>query len=205
MRDDRGDALPRELDAAVAALRRLPPTTAGAVDRVLAAVAADGRRASRARVGRRWWLGGTAGALLAASVGALLVARPDVAREAPVATVAAEPAPAAGGLATPVADVHPAVGERAAADAPQPVAFVVRRVGARRVALVGDFNRWDASATPMRRLADGTWTAEVPLTPGRHAYSFVVDGRTWVLDPRAPVAHDPDFGREHSVIVVGLP
>jgi 1,4-alpha-glucan branching enzyme len=98
------------------------------------------------------------------------------------------------------------VGATAApADAPQPVAFVVRRPGARAVALVGDFNRWDVTATPMRRLPDGTWTAEVPLTPGRHGYSFVVDGATWVLDPRAPVARDADFGRDHSVIVVGLP
>jgi hypothetical protein len=98
----------------------------------------------------------------------------------------------------------PASGVAAALEeAPRPVRFALRMPAARRVALVGDFNRWDPAATPLVRGADG-WETEVALTPGRHAYAFVVDGARWVLDPAAPSEHDPDFGRARSVTVVGL-
>ena len=76
---------------------------------------------------------------------------------------------------------------------------------ARRVSLVGDFDVWSPTAEPMRRLPDGTWTTTVALTPGRHAYAFVVDDTVWVTDPTAPLVRDPDYGRDHSVIVVGQP
>jgi 1,4-alpha-glucan branching enzyme len=100
--------------------------------------------------------------------------------------------------------VVPAAGTAAALDeAPRVVRFTLRAPGARRVAIVGDFNRWDPAATPLAAAA-GRWEVEVPLTPGRHAYAFVVDGRRWVLDPAAPSERDPDFGREHSVTVVGV-
>ena len=89
-------------------------------------------------------------------------------------------------------------------EAPQLVRFRLRAPGARGVAVVGDFNRWDRAATPLGARHGGEWTADVPLTPGRHAYAFVVDGRRWVLDPAAPAERDPDFGRAHSVTVVGL-
>jgi len=83
--------------------------------------------------------------------------------------------------------------------------FVVLAPGAQQVALVGDFNRWDASATPMRPLADGrTWIVELPLQPGRHAYAFLVDG-TVAVDPAAPRSAEDDFGRPNSVIVVSAP
>jgi hypothetical protein len=65
----------------------------------------------------------------------------------------------------------------------------VRRAGGANVSLVGDFNGWDASATPMRR-TDGrtTWSVAVQLPAGRHVYAFVVDGDAWVADPQAPLA-----------------
>ena len=45
------------------------------------------------------------------------------------------------------------------------------------VSLLGEFNRWSTTATPMRRREDGTWEASVELPPGRYGYCyFVVDG-----------------------------
>ncbi len=79
--------------------------------------------------------------------------------------------------------------------------FVLMAPTATSVALVGDFNAWDVRATPLVR-RDGVWTVEVGLRPGRHVYSFVVDGREWVPDASAPEAPDDDFGRPSSVIVV---
>jgi Carbohydrate-binding module 48 (Isoamylase N-terminal domain) len=87
---------------------------------------------------------------------------------------------------------------------PEPVVrFALVAPGASRVSLVGDFNRWDAAATPMRQLGDGRlWLVEVPLPPGRHVYAFVVDGDV-TPDPAAPRAGDEDFGVPSSVVLVG--
>jgi hypothetical protein len=84
--------------------------------------------------------------------------------------------------------------------------FVLARRGATRVALVGDFNDWDAHRTPMTRdNGSDLWSVSLPLTPGRHVYAFVVDDSVWTLDPRAARARDADYGRAQSVIVVGRP
>jgi hypothetical protein len=86
---------------------------------------------------------------------------------------------------------------------PSSVRFALVAPGASRVSLVGDFNQWDAGATPMRQLGDGRlWLVEVPLPPGRHVYAFVVDGDV-TPDPAAPRAGEEDFGTPSSVILVG--
>jgi AMP-activated protein kinase-like protein len=85
-----------------------------------------------------------------------------------------------------------------------PQQFVLRNATAHRVSLVGDFNDWNVTAAPLSRSADGDWSTIVPVLPGRHLYGFMVDS-VFVLDPRAPKAHDPDLGSEGSVIIVGRP
>jgi len=55
---------------------------------------------------------------------------------------------------------------------------------AKGVALVGDFNGWDTTATPMHRTTDGRWTVTLELHHGHHQYLFVVDG-TPRLDTKA--------------------
>lgn len=75
---------------------------------------------------------------------------------------------------------------------------------ARSVSLVGDFNDWNVTATPLT-LENGAWVATMPLLPGRHVYAFVVNGETWIADPRAPQATDSDFGRPGSVIIIQAP
>jgi hypothetical protein len=73
---------------------------------------------------------------------------------------------------------------------------------ASHVAIVGDFNQWNAESLPMRRSADGLrWEIEVPLPPGRYTYGFVVDGRL-TRDPRAPESASDDFGIPSSVRMV---
>ena len=88
--------------------------------------------------------------------------------------------------------------------APRTVKFVLVAPQAAKVSVVGDFNRWDTAATPMKG-ADGTWTVFVPLTPGLHTYSFVIDGTHFMADPAAPVAPGDDFGRSSSVVLVRRP
>src|SRR5207253_3629171 len=83
--------------------------------------------------------------------------------------------------------------------------FVVVAPRATRVALVGDFNDWDATRTPMRPSPRGgsVWTAVLPLSPGRYRYAFLVDGSRWLADPAAPHARDDEFGAPSSVVTVG--
>jgi len=82
------------------------------------------------------------------------------------------------------------------------VRFALIADGATRVTVVGDFNRWDPTATPLHRGADGrTWSVAVPLAAGRHVYAFVVDGGL-TADPTAPRAAEDDFGAPNSVVVV---
>jgi len=102
----------------------------------------------------------------------------------------------------------PQSAERAATrltvDAPQEVAFVLVAPAASQVSVVGDFNGWDASATPMTRHTDGAaWTVRIRLAPGRHVYAFVMDGAQWVSDPLAPLAPANEYGMRNSVVVVG--
>jgi len=89
-----------------------------------------------------------------------------------------------------------------AAGALSTVRFTLDAPDARTVTLVGDFNSWQPAALPLARAANGrTWVVDVPLAPGRYAYSFVVDG-SLAIDPAAPRATDEDFGTPSSVILV---
>ena len=68
--------------------------------------------------------------------------------------------------------------------------FVYADPSAKSVALLGDFNRWDPSATPLTRSASGLWGRTLRLTAGRHEYAYLVDGRRWVTDRAARESHD---------------
>jgi len=110
-----------------------------------------------------------------------------------------------GGARTTVQPVAESV-DRAAQEKPVAVQFVLDAAAAKRVALVGDFNGWNGSATPLARdSASGAWSVVAAVPPGRHVYAFLVDGKVWTLDPRAPKAKDSDYGAEQSVVIVGLP
>jgi len=117
----------------------------------------------------------------------------------------------AAGLAVLALGVHLA-GRRAGPATPpgaerapegQPIQFVLIAPEAQAVAVVGDFNDWSMSATPLARtLGDGVWHVTIPLGPGRYRYAFVVNGAIWRNDPEAPAAED-EFGRANSVVTVG--
>jgi hypothetical protein len=88
------------------------------------------------------------------------------------------------------------------------IKFVLVAPHASTVAVVGDFNNWDAQATPMTRTpTGGTWSVAIPLRAGRHVYAFVVNGANgstqWVADPTAPLAPEDGLGAPNSVVLVG--
>lgn len=70
---------------------------------------------------------------------------------------------------------------------------------ARSITVAGSFNFWSPRANPLTRQGD-TWVAKVEVTPGRHTYKFVVDGK-WILDPGNPKTIT-DGQYSNSVLVV---
>ncbi|HUF28914.1 MAG TPA: isoamylase early set domain-containing protein [Gemmatimonadaceae bacterium] len=86
------------------------------------------------------------------------------------------------------------------------VRFFLEAPAARRVALVGDFNRWDPRATPLAEEgARGAWSATVPLGRGRHQYAFVVDDTQWLADPAAAPGAERAGRRTSVVDLVAIP
>lgn len=76
------------------------------------------------------------------------------------------------------------------------VQFTLEAPAASNVQLAGSFTDWQPSFE-LHRVEDGVWTAMVPLQPGVHDYTFVVDGTEWVTDPLAPQVDD-SFGGTNS-------
>lgn len=147
-------------------------------ERVMAAVRAE-RRAANA---------GWRRLALAAGIGALMLGSGWLGRiTAP--TGSAAPAAVAAAPVTRAAE--------------QSVEFVLTAPGASHVSLVGDFNAWSATATPLRATErQGVWSVSVPLPAGRHEYAFIVDGEQWLPDPNAPRAQGSDYGPPNSVVTV---
>lgn len=72
---------------------------------------------------------------------------------------------------------------------------------ARRVAVAGDFNRWDVDATPLTRdERSRRWSVTLALRAGEHRYAFVVDGTRWVADPHAAQSAQGENGRIYSLL-----
>ncbi len=65
----------------------------------------------------------------------------------------------------------------------QPVMFEYFDPSATVVTLVGDFNRWDVKARPLKRDSGGLWKTTIRLDPGTYQYKFVVNGERWEEDP----------------------
>jgi 1,4-alpha-glucan branching enzyme len=79
--------------------------------------------------------------------------------------------------------------------------FICNAPQAHSVSLVGDFNEWNPTAHPMKRMPDGAWLLNVELLHGHHRYAFSVDG-TLTLDPRAQGIARDDNGARVSLIAV---
>ena len=59
--------------------------------------------------------------------------------------------------------------------------------------VAGDFNGWSTTATPMTRATDGSYSAEVSVSPGVHQYKFIVNGN-WMPDPAGDKSLETDDG-----------
>jgi len=66
---------------------------------------------------------------------------------------------------------------------------------AEQVTVVGDFNGWDAAATPMKRSKTGVFKLDLDLEPGRsYQFRYLVDAVTWLNDPEADAEAPTQYG-----------
>lgn len=69
------------------------------------------------------------------------------------------------------------------------------------VCITGDFNQWALDSHCLTQ-KHGTWSIRIYLPHGPCHYAFVVDGRKWVMDPKALFVENDGFGKQNSVIMV---
>jgi hypothetical protein len=181
------------------ALGNGPPSTPEARARIMEAVRAAGATPG-AGAARPGWRSPGVGLLVAASIAgiiALVRARDISYVPEPVPGIDRPTQPVAAAVPTPVRSVG-----AASDNAGVRVQFVLVAPDAKSVAVVGDFNDWNPSATPLES-ARGMWSSETVVTAGRHDYAFVIDGTRWIADPSAPRAPADELGGGYSVLVAG--
>jgi 1,4-alpha-glucan branching enzyme len=72
--------------------------------------------------------------------------------------------------------------------------------GVKQLNLVGDFNNWSITETPLKRAADGSWSVALTLESGRdYEYRYFADGREWHNDWQADGYVPNQFGSDNSV------
>lgn len=70
--------------------------------------------------------------------------------------------------------------------------------------LVGDFNGWNKTATPLR-LGEHSWCVSLELEAGRcYQYRYLVNGTDWYNDWRADRYEPNELGGDNSVVVTFL-
>ncbi|MFT4031744.1 MAG: isoamylase early set domain-containing protein [Siphonobacter sp.] len=58
--------------------------------------------------------------------------------------------------------------------------------GAKNVSVVGEFNSWDAEATPLKKQKDGSFKGTVELATGKEfEFRYLVDGAIWLDETEA--------------------
>jgi len=75
---------------------------------------------------------------------------------------------------------------------------------ANMVYLVGEFNNWSATATPMKKLKDGSFSVVLNLeTNKEYQFRYLIDETTWENDWNADKYVPSDItDAENSVVVV---
>jgi hypothetical protein len=81
------------------------------------------------------------------------------------------------------------------------VTFKCMAPNASQVYLVGSFNDWNPTVTPLKKTLKGHWSVTLTIPQGSYEYRYLVDNQ-WFTDPNTPHIFN-QFGTENSVLVVG--
>lgn len=107
--------------------------------------------------------------------------------------------PSAGEVMPPLTTTAAAEPSRPRAD--QPWKFRYQDLSASQIALIGDFNGWDAARHTMVRRPDGWWELALALPAGTYQYAYWIDGRL-VTPPEAATTVDDGFGGRNGLLQV---
>jgi 1,4-alpha-glucan branching enzyme len=70
------------------------------------------------------------------------------------------------------------------------------------VHLVGDFNNWSETETPLKKFKNGNFKTTVNLVKGeKYQFKYLVDGKEWINDDSADLYIPNNFSGENSVII----
>lgn len=79
--------------------------------------------------------------------------------------------------------------------------FVLYLPGSRQAHIVGTFTNWKPLA--MERIGEsGYWALTLPVPPGEHRYSYLIEENKRIADPTVIAREQDDFGGENSIIEV---
>lgn len=68
--------------------------------------------------------------------------------------------------------------------------------------LVGDFNNWDGSQTPMKKTKDGSYTVTIELKTGReYQFRYLIDDQRWENDLNADNFVPNGFGDSYNSVL----
>jgi len=73
---------------------------------------------------------------------------------------------------------------------------------AQSVTIVGDFNRWNRTANPLKALKNGNYTITLNLEKGEYRFRYLIDGSKWENDWYADRYVPNSFGCDNSVVLV---
>ena len=75
--------------------------------------------------------------------------------------------------------------------------------GVRKVHLVGEFNNWSTSATPMKRSKKGGFTVSLDLHPGQeYQFRYLLDDNHWGNDTEADRSVETPYGGARNSVIV---
>ncbi len=74
--------------------------------------------------------------------------------------------------------------------------------GAEHAHVVGEFNQWSTTATPMKRLRNGAFSATVGLEKGRsYQFRYLLGQSQWENDPEADDYLPTPFGDSQNSVI----
>ena len=83
-----------------------------------------------------------------------------------------------------------------------PAAQIPEGIEAESVHLVGDFNDWNLTSTPMKRNKKKAYRVALDLDPGQtYQFRYLVNGEHWINDWQADDYVASDFGKDNCVVV----
>jgi 1,4-alpha-glucan branching enzyme len=77
-------------------------------------------------------------------------------------------------------------------------------VGAKKICLVGDFNKWEMHKNPMKKNANGSFSITLELEKGKeYQYRYLINDTTWENDWAADKYVTSPYGDcDNSVVIV---